>query len=541
MRKKQIDPAKSEAESLAFIKKLDKVTSHRKKETKLKQHRFDYIQAAATMKLQARNLEDDLEKFMAEKLPKSPVSQVWHDLKQETEEIASGLAYKIKALKGLREQLEKQATLVQTFEEKEEWLERAESLAVMFQEVKGGVYAAKDEIFEESVEAPSLQLENEKQALELDVPEIPGLDSAGVLEQYAIAQDKVNEYFSFALESLPVIEQSWPEEQHAKFTLIHSQYIKGGKQRERYFERLHLEFPGLSRQDLNVHDEIIEKIRWTKNHTKNLKKDWERHLLALKQAAEASLSALVQAQADKIVKDLEFLRQQKVAARVEAEANEKRRAYEEKKLELDILQAAQVKRQREAEERQDELRQLYLQQVKAKAQDYKSIKEREQEHAVKLRIEQEKKSKQLQQAKIISKKPIVQQRQKQATEKVIGVFSAKTEALLKAEEEQKRIDAAIESYDHRPKVEIDRNRVQQTTKSKLAKKVEYDKADAVVLFKNTGFTAENLMKDMRYRLSSALNDAGLTGSAYAQSLLNSIPVSRAARPSMASSGFPIIY
>jgi hypothetical protein len=361
------------------------------------------------------------------------------------------------------------------------------------------------------------------------------------LEQYAIAQSKVNEYFSYALESLPQVDCVWPDSDHQRFVLIHAQYIKGGKSRERYFERLVLEFPGLTRADLTAHDEVVEKIRWTHNHRKNLKKDWERHKLALKQAAEASMSALVEAHAEKLAKDLEFLKQQRVATRVEAEAADKRRTFEQKKAELDAIESAQARRVLEETERQDELRQLYLQGVKAKAQESKATKEREHQNALQLKLSQDKQAKQKQQAQIAKKRPVVAHRQKQASDKVKDVYVAKTEAVLKAEAEQRRIDAAIEGYEHRPRLEIDRERVQQTTKSQIAKKVEYDKADAVVLFRNTGFTADNLMKDMRYRLSSALNDAGLAGSAYAQSLLNCIPQNRAMRPSMASSGFPVLF
>ena len=36
-----------------------------------------------------------------------------------------------------------------------------------------------------------------------------------------------------------------------------------------------------------------------------------------------------------------------------------------------------------------------------------------------------------------------------------------------------------------------------------------DKADKVVMFKNDGFTVDNLMKDIRYKISAALSDAGL--------------------------------
>jgi len=36
-----------------------------------------------------------------------------------------------------------------------------------------------------------------------------------------------------------------------------------------------------------------------------------------------------------------------------------------------------------------------------------------------------------------------------------------------------------------------------------------DKDDKVVLFKNPGYTVDKLMKDMRFKVSAALSDAGL--------------------------------
>ena len=48
----------------------------------------------------------------------------------------------------------------------------------------------------------------------------------------------------------------------------------------------------------------------------------------------------------------------------------------------------------------------------------------------------------------------------------------------------------------------------------IRKETELDKADAVKLFKNHGFTIDNLMKDIRFKVNAALNDAGLQNTTY---------------------------
>jgi len=41
-----------------------------------------------------------------------------------------------------------------------------------------------------------------------------------------------------------------------------------------------------------------------------------------------------------------------------------------------------------------------------------------------------------------------------------------------------------------------------------------DKADKAKMFSNDGFTVDNLMKDIRFKVSAALQDAGLQGTVY---------------------------
>ena len=77
-------------------------------------------------------------------------------------------------------------------------------------------------------------------------------------------------------------------------------------------------------------------------------------------------------------------------------------------------------------------------------------------------------------------------------------------------ERQKRLDAAVENYAIRPSVEADENRLIQETKAReLRKGVTLDKADQVNLFKNHGYNIDNLMKDIRFKINTYLNEAGV--------------------------------
>ena len=52
--------------------------------------------------------------------------------------------------------------------------------------------------------------------------------------------------------------------------------------------------------------------------------------------------------------------------------------------------------------------------------------------------------------------------------------------------------------------------------------MEFDKADKVRMFKNDGYTADVLMKDVRYKISSALHAQGLQHTTYANQVLKGI-------------------
>ena len=95
-----------------------------------------------------------------------------------------------------------------------------------------------------------------------------------------------------------------------------------------------------------------------------------------------------------------------------------------------------------------------------------------------------------------------------------------------AEENEQRLNEIIENYKCRPKVEADEKRLNAITENlenryrSINKKTDLD--EKVELFSHNGFTVEQLMKDFRYKVSSALYEAGLSNRLATQDALRNI-------------------
>ena len=94
------------------------------------------------------------------------------------------------------------------------------------------------------------------------------------------------------------------------------------------------------------------------------------------------------------------------------------------------------------------------------------------------------------------------------------------------EENERRLNEIIENYKSRPKVEYDEKRLISITENlenryhSINKKTDLD--EKVQLFSHNGFTVEQLMKDFRYKVSSALYEAGLSNKLATQDALRDI-------------------
>ena len=94
------------------------------------------------------------------------------------------------------------------------------------------------------------------------------------------------------------------------------------------------------------------------------------------------------------------------------------------------------------------------------------------------------------------------------------------------EENERRLNEIVENYKSRPKVEYDEKRLNSITENlenryrSINKKTDLD--EKVQLFSHNGFTVEQLMKDFRYKVSSALYEAGLSNKLATQDALRNI-------------------
>lgn len=93
--------------------------------------------------------------------------------------------------------------------------------------------------------------------------------------------------------------------------------------------------------------------------------------------------------------------------------------------------------------------------------------------------------------------------------------------------QQERLDRAVEGYKFRPQVETDFGRVVSETAAREIRKVTVvDAADQVQLFKNPGYSVDGLMKDIRFKVSTALAEAGLSGTTYGNELIKGLGAKR---------------
>jgi hypothetical protein len=349
------------------------------------------------------------------------------------------------------------------------------------------------------------------------------LNISEISKEYQEAKSKVEEFFKLKLESIKDPRHFWDDLNHSKFIYIYRQYIEKAKPRERYMERLILEFPAVSRQDLEKHDKIVESLRWNNKHRKNIRKDWENHLNALQKSAEELLEKQMDLAIDRFNKEILFVQQEKLQNRLTAE-------YQEKKNEF--LLRLEEKEKNKAQEQEKKLAEIRKKEkeradrakdAKNVANDYKSQKAKNTELEKNRKNQEELEKIKKNQQEIKKNKEKVEFRQTVENQKVSDRLEEQKLEDLKKAGNKARIENAVSQYQHIPKVAIDKDRVKQNTKSKDAKKNEIDLGDKAILYQQTGFTADILMKDMRYKLSFILSEAGLQNTEYGKRVIQAAP------------------
>jgi hypothetical protein len=537
--------------SAAFLEKLQTVTQDRKKGGDLQYHRFETISHLSQLSKKRKKLEEELNEFLHTKTDSSTLyNECLEDMKNYAQNRAQekrGREVPRNGFRDLVQNLKDQITYLKEMkkqgkfsEAKMKWNEQAQMVRKFLEEIKSD-YLERQEMMNYEMSQLDLSIPVEEQIepnydIEMNETEMNllGINSQDMLTEYQKAKQKLNEHFREQIRSIEVPAQTWPLEKHERFLAIYKQYIGTAKPRERYMQRLVLDFPECTRKDLEAHDRVVESIKHTKDRKKNIYKDWDRHAVSLSQSAQEMLDTVILLAQQKLQTSLEILKQEKENLRIEQEYQNRKEVYQEKvdKQREQEEKARQIKE--EEERKQLEARQQHQAKVKEKAGQYKEIKERDKRVRDMRENERKRKEEKARLEQLKMKKPDIEKRAEHEMNKITHKLQVKEEKKLAPVKQQERINNAIEKYPDRPKLDIDPDRVKQSTKSQVAKKVEFDKADNFPLFKNTGFTADTLMKDMRSRLFEVLNSAGLAYSEYGKRVIQAAPPARPPRADMTS-------
>ena len=290
--------------------------------------------------------------------------------------------------------------------------------------------------------------------------------------------------------------------------------------RDKFIQRLQDEFPKIKRDKIITINHIFDAIYDFRISKEILFNNYQKEF---KEFLKNSL-ALVE---ESIVSQI-----------LEINENIKRQEFAQMKEEMDILNAKnkeifQIKQNIKEETLENEKQKLrlelekkekqsieYYNKIKGVSQKFRAEKNiKEQREKEDLSREFSHKQKQLKD-EIKLKLPLIVKRQNSAVTQFVKAYKQKE--IIK-EEKQKReseINKIAENLKVRPKVEIDPERVKRVTEAlKIRMETKFDKADKVVLFRNHGFTVDNLMSDLRYKISSALCEAGLLNKEYSNQIL----------------------
>jgi hypothetical protein len=293
--------------------------------------------------------------------------------------------------------------------------------------------------------------------------------------------------------------------------------------KEKLFNRLQNEFPKISKEKLINLNSIIDYLYSFRNKKKIILENFNKEISDTVNQTELIVEEGIKNEINQIkmkVKEEEFNEMKQEMNNLHLKNKEifdiKKKIKEEKLArENEILKQEKLKKEKEMK--------VYYGQIKKESEVFKFDKKQKEEN---IKLQQQKeiqilKNKLKEEVQI--KLPFIEKRQKIAETKF--VTQLKQKEIIREENAKKQLELnnIIENLKVRPKVEIDPERVKQITESlKIRYETKRDDADKIILFDNPGFTIDKLMSDMRYKISTALSEAGLMQCAYSNEILNAM-------------------
>jgi len=554
-----------DADILAKLSKVQRASQSHKHQTKLNQQRLEWIEQARKLKSDERRLEHDLQEAAS-------VLGLLPELAEERRLGGDATADAWFQVAGVR-QLVAQVRLRDV-----DRLRRAPEQALSLQEVLGSVSAAigglgvgltaQASSLERDCAADRRSLRGElatagepaaafwssaagerhaaENCCDLSEEEDALLErlEGGEQEAYGAELRGLNDQLRGELSGL---EQEladlrrkragWDDDANFRFACVKRQFQ--GRGRDLLVDRLCLEFPHIPREQLQAQEANLDAMKYAAQKQASAFRQWRRERVQLLRRGQGRLEQRAKEQ------DILQLRRQEMQEQREKQRHlhgklQVERARNAVKVEARQRADSQQRRLRDAEDREKEqAQQKRAQAVRELASESKERKreqktQREAEVAEKERVEAEERQRRLE-----ANAEVVRLRREMDAIKQREAAQQKQAAEQERKEREHRLQQALERL--RPEAQRDPER--------LLKLPERTKAEAysdplvcVTRGPHAGFDEKRLMADARYKLSSALQAAGLFGTPAGHEALARVAAPRPAQPHAVSqvfaSGYP---
>lgn len=330
----------------------------------------------------------------------------------------------------------------------------------------------------------------------------------------------------------------WDDEAHFRFLHIKQQFQ--GRGRELFTERLRLEFPHLTREQLYQHEATCDGLKFTSQRQAAAFRQWRRERLTLLRRHQQRFAERRRASELLALKKQEMMelraKGKVLQGRLEVDRAKASAKREARQREEESVLSRQNALQAEKEEKHRQRAQAVKQLSKEFAEQRKEQQQRLQEEALhREQREVEARAKRMaRNAEVVSlRQQMDELKRQEAAQKRVAL-----------EQEQLERAAALEKAMEKLKVEAPRDPARlHKAPARLSAEAYLDPMVCVTRGPHAGFDEKSLMADARYKLSAALQAAGLYGTRAGHEALARVAAPRPAQPHIVSqvfnSGYPI--
>eukprot|EP00727_Mastigamoeba_balamuthi_P009706 m51a1_g5358 hypothetical protein (596) ;mRNA; f:487656-489695 len=309
---------------------------------------------------------------------------------------------------------------------------------------------------------------------------------------------------------------TWDEEDQYRFDTVALAYAKRGKTRPFALERLGLEFPRRPRAELAVRMDMMEKQRYCRHARRGLMAEWARARQEFEEYADRLLEAAAEEERAARLRDSQrsAIEQRQKELHGKARAGRPRTALTE---EAEVLrqraeanraaeeEVAQARQKKQARERADK---------RAAVESYRGNAQRQQRESAEKARQDKQRAAEAARRRVEEARDRIQQREESAQ---AAAELRRNEAKTKEEELRQHaeaIKAAAENF--APKAKQDKGRVMKPTQAVI----ERGRRSVDVRFnKNAGYSEDQILKDTRFRMAEALQQAGVLHTNYGRQVL----------------------